>query len=488
MTSLASSSAPVSSLTADALVVGVDSSCRPVAHPLVSQALLDALAGPAAALDAAGTLGTTTVLPGAAIPSEVWEGGGYGRIVLVGIGDGGIGDLRYAAGAAARACGKQPRAVVLALAAKNVREYSAVAEGAVLGAYTYTDYKTDVDLFSMVPTRWIVAGASDESLARATVLAEAIAGVRDLVNTPPSDLYPASFAAAAERLAGEHGCAVEVWDEQRLEEEGYGGILGVGKGSSRPPRLVRVAWEPAGATQTVALVGKGITFDTGGISLKPPKSMETMKGDMAGAAAVLHVVAAAARAGLGIGVTGWLCLAENMPSGTAQRPSDVLRTYQGTTVEVLNTDAEGRLVLADGLARAVEEQPDLVIDVATLTGAQGMALGTRTSAVMGTDDARTEVIDAAGAVDEAMWPMPLPSHLREGLTSKIADLQNIGESTGGMLSAGLFLKEFVGQTPWAHLDIARPAFNEGSAFGFTVPGGTGASVLTLFEVLERRAR
>src|SRR5690606_34783077 len=211
----------------------------------------------------------------------------------------------------------------------------------------------------------------------------------------------------------------------------------------------------------------------------------TMKSDMAGAAAVMHVVLAAARANLPIAVTGWLCLAENMPSGTAQRPSDVIRTYNGTTVEVLNTDAEGRLVLADGLARALEENPAVIIDVATLTGAQGMALGTQTSGVMGTEDARAEVIEAADAAGEPMWPMPLPAHLREPLTSKIADLQNMGDPNGGgMLTAGVFLKEFVGDSPWAHLDIARPAFNEGGPYGYIAPGGTGVSVRTLFELLE----
>ena len=312
--------------------------------------------------------------------------------------------------------------------------------------------------------------------------------MRDLVNTPPVDLYPASFAEAAQGFAEQLGCEIRVWEPQQLVDEGFGGILAVGMGSSRLPRLVRIAWAPEGAKETVALVGKGITFDTGGISLKPPKAMETMKSDMAGAAAVMHVVLAAARAKLPIGVTAWLCLAENMPSGTAQRPSDVIKTYSGTTVEVLNTDAEGRLVLADGLARAVEEKPSAVIDVATLTGAQGLALGTRTSAVMGTEDLRAEVIAAAEAAAEPMWPMPLPEHLREALDSKVADLQNMGDPNGGgMLTAGIFLREFVGDTPWAHLDIARPAFNEGGAYGEVVPGGTGVSVRTLFELLERRA-
>jgi leucyl aminopeptidase len=215
--------------------------------------------------------------------------------------------------------------------------------------------------------------------------------------------------------------------------------------------------------------------------------MVAMKSDMAGAAAVLGTVLAAARLKLPVAVTGWLCLAENMPSGTAQRPSDVITIRGGKTVEVLNTDAEGRLVLADGLVAAIEEGPDVVLDVATLTGAQLVALGARVSAVMGTDDVRDEVVAAAGRAGEQFWPMPLPTELRESLSSKVADIANIGERHGGMLVAGLFLKDFVGQTPWAHLDIAGPAFNEQTAFGYTPVGGTGVAVRTLLELVEARA-
>src|SRR5690606_19171063 len=231
-------------------------------------------------------------------------------------------------------------------------------------------------------------------------------------------------------------------------------------------------------------VGKGITFDSGGLSIKPAKSMETMKSDMAGAAAVLHTVLAAAALELPVAVTGWLCLAENMPSGTAQRPSDVITQRGGKTVEVLNTDAEGRLVLADGLAAACEEKPDVVVDIATLTGAQVVALGARVSAVMGDDDVRQAVVDAAETAGEQFWPMPLPSELRASLDSKVADLANIGDRMGGMLVGGLFLREFVGETPWAHLDIAGPAFNDGAPYGYTPSGGTGVGVRTLLGFLE----
>lgn len=489
MTSLAGTPSAIADLKADALILGLDRQGAVAAHPQVAPAIVDAIGSAAAALDPSGKRGKVTVLPGTVVPADaLGADAGYSRVVLVGLGDATEGDLRYAAGAASRSCGKHPASVVVAIPAATDREHAAIAEGAVLGAYSFTGYKKDAPDHEDEGASWLVAGASDAAIERAKILAGAIAGVRDLVNTPPVDLYPASFAEAAQGFAEQLGCEIRVWEPQQLVDEGFGGILAVGMGSSRLPRLVRIAWAPEGAKETVALVGKGITFDTGGISLKPPKAMETMKSDMAGAAAVMHVVLAAARAKLPIGVTAWLCLAENMPSGTAQRPSDVIKTYSGTTVEVLNTDAEGRLVLADGLARAVEEKPSAVIDVATLTGAQGLALGTRTSAVMGTEDLRAEVIAAAEAAAEPMWPMPLPEHLREALDSKVADLQNMGDPNGGgMLTAGIFLREFVGDTPWAHLDIARPAFNEGGAYGEVVPGGTGVSVRTLFELLERRA-
>jgi len=239
---------------------------------------------------------------------------------------------------------------------------------------------------------------------------------------------------------------------------------------------VRLAYRPAGATHHLALVGKGITFDSGGISIKPSQGMQAMKSDMAGAAAVLAATFAIARLGLPISITTYAPMAENMPSGTAQRPSDVLTTYGGRTVEVLNTDAEGRLILADALVRAGEDDPDAVIDCATLTGAQVIALGTRVCAVMANDDALRAAIEAAaGDAGELFWPMPLPDELRKGLDSPVADIANLGERFGGMLSAGVFLREFVKDgLPWAHLDIAGPAYNEASRTG-TPPRAAPAS-------------
>lgn len=481
MTTLTATSEALSTLVCDALVLGVDADGAVAAHPSFDKESHSAISASAAALEASAKLGAVTVLPGTPTAAK--------RIVLVGLGAGTEGDLRFAAGAAARSCGKKPGVVVVALPVADDRGASAIAEGALLGAYVFNDYKSTISEDDVPNTDWLIAGASTAAIERAKVIAGAVAGTRDLINTPPLDMYPAALAEAAQGFGKQLGCDVRVWEPQQLADDGFGGILAVGMGSSRLPRLVRIAWAPEGAKQTVALVGKGITFDTGGISLKPSKSMETMKSDMSGSAAVLHTVLAAARANLPIAVTGWMCIAENMPSATAQRPSDIIRIYGGKTVEVLNTDAEGRLVLADGLVRAIEENPDVVIDIATLTGAQGIALGKRTSGVMGSADLQAEIVAAADAIDEDMWPMPLRDYLLDMVTSKIADLKNVGDNSGaaGMLSAGMFLKQFTGDATWVHLDIARPAFNEDAAYGYTTPGATGAAVRTLFEFLERRA-
>jgi leucyl aminopeptidase len=395
--------------------------------------------------------------------------------------------LRRAAGAAVRSLtASKVHRIALALPARDAAEAEAVALGAQLGAYVFGRYRNggqqaDTELILLSP-----AGEGTEAAAaRAQVLARAMALVRDLVNTSPSELYPATFAAEAERVAGAAGLDIQVLDEKALAEGGYGGIIGVGQGSVHPPRLVRVAYSHPGAAKTVVLAGKGITFDSGGLSLKPPKSMEAMKSDMGGAAAVLAAVAAVAELGPAVNVIGYLPLAENMPGGSAQRPSDVITIYGGGTVEVLNTDAEGRLVLADALARSGADSPDLLVDVATLTGAQLVALGPRIMGVMANDDAvRDGIVDAARRGGEAAWPMPLPEALRKGLDSMVADIANVTpERNGGMLVGGLFLREFVPDgVRWAHLDIAGPAFHEGEPYGYTPKGGTGAAVRALVQV------
>ncbi|HTL22902.1 MAG TPA: leucyl aminopeptidase, partial [Mycobacteriales bacterium] len=360
---------------------------------------------------------------------------------------------------------------------------------ALLGAYSFTRFRVTslADKRPPVPKVVVVTEAAGAKavLKRAQAVCRAVSFARDLVNTPPSHLHPAELADAAVAEAERVGVTAEVLDEKALKKGGYGGIVGVGQGSAHPPRLVHLSYAPKGAKTTVALVGKGITFDSGGISIKPAAGMEAMKSDMGGAAAVVASVVAAADLGLKVNVEAWVPMAENMPSGTAIRPSDVLTMRSGKKIEVNNTDAEGRLILADAMARACEDGPDLLLDVATLTGAQLVALGARTAGVMGEDALRTEVVAAAGAAGEAMWPMPLPEDLRKGLDSEVADMVNTGPREGGMLSAGLFLREFVAEgVRWAHLDIAGPAYHDGPAYGYVAPGGTGMAVRTLVELLD----
>ncbi|WP_169165226.1 leucyl aminopeptidase [Cellulomonas taurus] len=484
-------------LSVDALVVAVAQTGegrppRLLAADWLPADLASNLTDLAVPLGATGAVDQVRTIPASGLKAKL--------VVLTGVGalaDGATPEpetLRRAAGAALREL-SGVQSVAVALPAADAQQVAAVAEGALFGAYSYTRYvTTPAGAPALAGIEIVTPRAKDKAavaaLSRAEVLAAAVHGVRDLVNAAPNDLFPAAFADAAKTAvkdSGAKGIKVSVLDEKQLAAGGYGGLVGVGQGSVRPPRLVKVSYTPSRPKAKVALVGKGITFDSGGISIKPAAGMDAMKSDMAGAAAVLHTVIAAARLELPVAVTGWLCLAENMPSGTAQRPSDVLTIRGGKTVEVLNTDAEGRLVMADGLVAAVEEKPDVVLDIATLTGAQLIALGPRVSAVMGTDPVRAEVVDAAGASGEQFWPMPLPKDLRPGLNSKVADIANISDRFGGMLTAGIFLQEFVGSTPWAHLDIAGPAFNEKAPFGYTPAGGTGVGVRTLLSLIEGRA-
>jgi leucyl aminopeptidase len=382
--------------------------------------------------------------------------------------------------------------VAIALPAADLAD---VVLGAELGAYSFTAfrgarYRSTARRTVTVLVPDAVTADAKRGLREAQALADAVTLARDLVNTPPNALPPAALAdAAAEAVAG-LPVDVRVWDVTALEEDGCGGILAVGQGSSRPPRLVRLDYAPEGARAHLALVGKGITFDTGGISIKPADSMHEMKGDMAGAAAVIAAVRAIAALDVPVHVTGWVPTAENMPSDTAQRPGDVITIHGGTTVEVLNTDAEGRLVLADALVMAAAERPDLIIDIATLTGAQRIALGLRTAGAMGNNpNARDAVVAAADEAGEQLWAMPLPDDLRAALDSSVADLANIGERLGGMLSAGVFLAEFVpADQPWVHLDIAGPAYNTKAPYGYTPSGGTGMGVRTFVQVAREMAQ
>jgi leucyl aminopeptidase len=485
-------------LTADALVIGVAkaaSGARLVGAESLPAAVRTALT---AALEVVGVTGAKESVT--RIPSV--SGITARSVVFTGLGavDAAVDPevLRRAAGAAARGLAGLAK-VAFALPTPDAEAVTAVAEGALFGAYAYNHYRTGDSAKAPVAALVIATAngattAARAGIKRAKILATAVHGTRDLINQAPLDLYPASFATAALTLMENLPVTVTVLDERKLARGGYGGILAVGQGSSRPPRLVRLDYSPAGAKNHVALVGKGITFDSGGLSIKPAVNMDEMKSDMSGAAAVLHTVAAVAELGLPVKVTGWLAIAENMPSGTEQRPSDVITIRGGRTVEVLNTDAEGRLVLADALVAAAELKPDLIVDIATLTGAQMVALGNRTSAIMANDnDLRDRIHRLAGAVGEQFWPMPLPPELRASMDSRVADIANIGERFGGMLVAGLFLKEFIPSRgegddakvlPWAHLDIAGPAFNSGTGHGYTSPGGTGVGVRTMVALCE----
>lgn len=410
--------------------------------------------------------------------------------------------LRRAAGVAARSLTGRASAV-FALGQDGAEEAVAVAQGAAFGAYTYADHhgigKADKARPALgeaiVPG--VAATDAETTGAAASAVVDAVLWARDLVNSPPNALYPESFAdLVVERAAGS-AVEVEVWDPARLEQERCGGILGVGQGSGRGPRLVTLRYSPAGATKHLALVGKGITFDSGGLCIKPGGSMITMKMDMAGAAACAAAVGAIAELGLPVQVTAYLCLAENMTGDLAQRPGDVVTMRDGRTVEIINTDAEGRLVMADGLALASEQQPDAIVDVATLTGACIIALGERTMGVMGNDpELRGTVTTLANGVGDTAWELPLPEEIRATLDTPIADLKHTGERSAGASVAGTFLAEFVGKRgteadaaalPWVHLDIAGPAYNEKSPWGYQPKGASGSPVRTLVELARELA-
>ena len=365
----------------------------------------------------------------------------------------------------------------------------AVTEGVLLASYQFTVYKSQTkprELTSVV-VFGKVGRLVDQGIAKGTIVAEAVALARDLVNEPAMTLTPAHFADLSIEVAAKSDLSVRVWDEHDIAREGLGGIRGVTLGSTQPPRLVKLTYSPVGATKrtpTLALVGKGITFDSGGLSLKSNDGMLTMKCDMGGAGAVLGVMSVIARLAPSIRVVGYCCLTENMPGPAAFKLLDVLTARNGKTVEIYNTDAEGRLVLMDGLSLAVEDGADAIIDLATLTGAAIVALGTEITAVMGNHQGFVDQLrDIATAVGEDTWQLPLPARYRKQLESPIADLKNIGNAgQAGSSVAGLFLQEFVGNTPWVHLDIAGPAFTSADE-GIVTRGGTGVMVRTLIELI-----
>jgi leucyl aminopeptidase len=488
---------PLEKLSADAVVVGIGQGpngllSTPGADAvdrLLGGRLLTALTD----LGARGAEGEVTRLP-------TFGQGPFPVVAVAGLGAPRTGgtyspeQVRQAAGAASRALTGRDAVVTLLAAvggAPDAERLHAVGEGSLLGAYEFTAYKSSLPADRPTPPssfELVVpdSGAAKAPLARVRAVASAVTLVRDLVNTPPNDLYPAELAARGAAAGKKAGLSVEVLDEKALAAGGYGGILAVGSGSVRGPRLLRLEYKGKKARTSVALVGKGITFDSGGISIKPAAHMEDMKSDMAGAAAVIATVCLVAELGLPVDVTATVPIAENMPSGSAYRPADVVTFRNGKKAEITNTDAEGRVVLADAICRAVEDSPAHLLETSTLTGAQLVALGTRTAGVMGSDDLRDAVVTASRRSGEPMWPMPLPAELRRGLDSSVADLVNANpDRMGGMLVGAHFLAEFVpAGLPWAHIDVAGPAYNTGAPWGHTPKGGTGVPVRTLLATIE----
>jgi leucyl aminopeptidase len=392
--------------------------------------------------------------------------------------------LRSAGAALARHAGTATRAATTLVRAVGDRSLAAaVVEGIGLAAYRFNGVRRASTATGLEHV--VVVGGSAAVVHRAQVEVEATCRARDWVNEPPRTMTPSRLAEISVGLAESVGIRAEIWDRPRIEAERLGGLSGVASGSAEAPRLIRLAYEPNRPTATVALVGKGITFDSGGLSLKTAAGMMTMKADMGGAAAVIAALGALAELRPRVRVVGWVAATENMPSGTAIHPGDVLVTRSGTSVEVLNTDAEGRLVLADALALAAEEEPDAIVDIATLTGGQRVALGSGVAAVMGNDEALVaRVVSAGRRAGEPTWELPLVTRYRRQLDSDVADLKNVAAGPGASaIMAGLFLQEFVSGRPWAHLDIAGPSWAEGDD-GWLTKGGTGWGTRTLIELVS----
>jgi leucyl aminopeptidase len=422
-----------------------------------------------------GKLGDVAVLPGGETA--------YGSFVFVGVGDEVDAEaLRRAAGVAGGAVARQQRAVTTLheVAVDGAPEYASI--GFLLGQYRFDKYLSDPK--PVKTTELVLAGGAttEDQVARGRVVAEAVALARDLVNEPAGAKAPTVLADIARNIADEHGLEYTVYTEDDLVEERLGGLAAVAAGAANPPRLVILRHRPEDAERKLVLVGKGIVFDSGGLSLKPPAAMETMKTDMSGAAAVFGAMQAIADLEMPVEVVGITPLTENMPGGAAQRPGDVMRARNGKTIEVLNTDAEGRLVLADGLSIAVEEDPDLIVDIATLTGACVVALGPKVAGLWSNDDEAAAAVEAAALnAGEKVWRMPLEQEYQSHIESSVADMKNTAERYGSAIAAALLLEAFVDERPWVHLDIAGPA-RAGKAEHYVAKGGTGFGVRTLVEV------
>jgi leucyl aminopeptidase len=430
--------------------------------------------------DFSGKAGQAVVVP----TSE----GGYGAVALLGLGDEADAEsLRRAAGTLGRMASRYPSVATTLHLVDVDGAVEAVTLGYLLGGYHFDKYRSEPK-----PTaneQLMLLGASsdvDDEVEAGRAVADGVLLARDLINEPAGGKPPTALAAMAEELSDR--VDVEVFDEAAIAEAGFGGLMAVAAGAANPARMVVFRYEPADPVAYLAFVGKGIVFDSGGLSLKPPKAMETMKTDMSGAAAVFGAVKAIATLGLPVRVLGITPLTENMPGGSAQRPGDVMRAYGGKTIEVLNTDAEGRLVLADALALAAEAEPDLVVDVATLTGACQIALGLKIAGLWGNDEAAVEQVEAAARfAGEKVWEMPLETEYRSMIDSDIADMTNTAERPAGAITAALLLSEFVSDQPWVHLDIAGPARSAKDEYYLT-KGGSGFGVRTLVALARQAAQ
>jgi leucyl aminopeptidase len=499
-------------LAVDAIVIGVYCQEADAPHPLLLAAGAESIAAAFSEVSADGRLTETLRLLGATgAAGEVTKLATLGTVaaplvVAVGLGAEPRGaapapeTLRRSAASAVRALAGCARvALALPVAEDEGPEHAAalraLAEGALLGGYRFAGYKSKPQPGLRRPVGEVALHVpeADDAMARAEIdraqiVARSVAVTRDWVNAAPNELRPPAFADSVAGLAREAGLEVSVLDEDALAEGGFGGILAVGSGSGAPPRLVRLAYRPESPKARVALVGKGITFDSGGVSIKPAQGMWEMKSDMAGAAAVAATMLAVARLKPDVAVTAYVPMAENMPSGSSYRPGDVVTMRGGKRVEVLNTDAEGRMVLGDAMAWACEEGTDYLLETSTLTGGQVIALGKRVSGVMGTPQLCERVREAGDRVGEPMWPMPLPEDVRKGMDSEVADISQVNagmDRAGHMLQGGVFLREFVADgVDWAHIDVAGPAYHSGEATGHWSKGGTGVPVRTLLALVE----
>ncbi len=433
--------------------------------------------------DFSGKVGQTLVVPAKDGPT----------MIAVGVGDDpSAGDLRDAAAAFARAAGKAASLATNLADAAGVDPAvaaQAVVEGATLARYRYVGQKNDTSIAKPLQSLALVVPAKADKAAanggdRGLATARAAMLARELANTAPSHLTARDFAAKATALAAEYGLDIEVFDKDALEVLGCGGILGVNAGSTEPPRMVKLTYSPPNPKAHLALVGKGVMYDSGGISIKPSNPMHAlMKMDMSGAAAVLSTMTALKDLGCSNKVTAWMMCTDNMPSGSAMKLGDVLHIRNGKTVEIHNTDAEGRLILADGLSLAAEAEPDAIVDIATLTGSAMAALGEDVAAVIGTDDRVIEQVkSSAASVDEPVWQLPLAKdRYRKKLDSVVADMKNVGGPYAGATTAAIFLSEFVGDVPWAHLDIAGP-MNVDADSGWKSKGATGFGTRLLIDL------